>query len=78
MRFDRHKLRYYRDIRNISQLSMATEVGIGQSYYCELENGNKDFKVKILQAVMNKLNLSLAEQIDLLGLEVDNDEESIA
>jgi putative transcriptional regulator len=46
----REWLKDIRDKRGLTQLEVAKKAGITQAYYCDIENGNKNYKVPVATA----------------------------
>ncbi|HII4398332.1 TPA: helix-turn-helix domain-containing protein [Clostridium perfringens] len=68
------KIKYYRELKKISQSELAKSTGLSKSYISELESGKKICSLKTLFNIGESLDvcpLVLIERFNLLGHQND-------
>lgn len=54
-----HKIRVWREYRNLTTTELAQRVGVSQSYISDIENGKKDGSIKVIKAIADALDADI-------------------
>lgn len=60
---DNNPIRVWREYRGLSQIELATRVGISPSYLSQLEAGKRDGTIEVLSAIASELDISLDDLV---------------
>lgn len=55
------RIKYLRKRRNLSQEDLALEAGVNKNYLSDLERGQRNPTLKILEKISNALGISISE-----------------
>lgn len=55
------RIRELREAKQMSQIALAEKVGIEQPHLSNLENGNKEPKLRVIEALATGLGISLRQ-----------------
>ena len=55
------RLRELRKLKGLNQVKMADLAGVNSKYYSEIERGQRNVTIKVLEKIAKKLDVSLAD-----------------
>ena len=65
------KIRYYRQIRGLSQEMLSEKAGLGLKYINQIENKKQNLNVQTLEKIIKALDLTVEEFFNFNSLEGD-------
>ena len=59
------KIKYYRNLRGLTQAILAERLGCTENYVSLIENGRKNISIKMIYKISNALNISASKLFDI-------------
>ena len=59
------KIKYYRNLRDLTQESLSEKISCTENYLSLIENGHKNISLKMVHKIAEALNVSAAKLFDV-------------
>jgi transcriptional regulator with XRE-family HTH domain len=58
------RIQRYRKMQNLSQESLARKSGIDRTYMCDIEKGNRNISLRIIEKISKALDINITKLLE--------------